>query len=111
MKTFSNPEWLAFPGEVRLHAEMLLEVGDRDRPVRSCPFCGSQHMTIFNAFTPCFQVDCNNCTAQVTGAAVYARSNEGRYQTRKAALAGYRRAFKSAINAWNRRPSGSIRIA
>lgn len=103
MKTFSNPKWLDVPGDARLHAEVLLEAGNKDRPVLPCPFCGSQHMTISNSHTPCFQVDCDNCTGQVTGAAVYARSNGGRYQTRKAALAGYRRAFKSAINAWNRR--------
>lgn len=102
MKTFSNPQWLDVPGNVRLRAEVLLEAGDKRRPVLPCPFCASKHMTILNALAPCFKVACDNCSAEVHGLEVAPRG-DGLYQTRKAALAGYRRAFKSAINAWNRR--------
>lgn len=101
MITFNHPEWLDEPGDVRLHAAVLLDAEAVNSSALPCPFCGGAHMTISNTHTPCFTVECETCGCVVSGKAVYPRA--GRYTSRKAALNGYRKAFKSALEVWNKR--------
>lgn len=102
MITFHNPEWIESPDCVSLHSEVLLDASDITAGVKPCPFCGSLHLTIGNSHTPCFSVVCDLCGATVTGRGVWPRKGSY-YPTRKAAMRGYRAAFKSAVEHWNMR--------
>jgi capsular polysaccharide biosynthesis protein len=68
---------------------------DRDPALLPCPFCGapSHHLEVLNTHTPAYWVACMEC-----GAEMYGQSAEGHYAKR-----AHRRAFLSAIAAWNRR--------
>lgn len=105
MITFHKPEWIEQPGDIRLHAVVLPDAGrDTNQGVLPCPFCGSPHLNISNTHTPSFTVECDNCDAQISGG----YCGGAPFKSRPAALRAYRRAFKRAVEAWNKRDAAPL---
>lgn len=83
-----------------------------------CPFCGGTDLEIANTHTPSFWVRCNECDAEATGEHFptptgTVRENRFHYSptpddtgfeaTFENLHPEYQEAFRSAVNAWNRR--------
>ncbi|MDN7851368.1 Lar family restriction alleviation protein [Burkholderia seminalis] len=83
-----------------------------------CPFCGSTNLEIANTHTPSFWVRCNECEAEASGG--YFPTPNGKVRHDRFSYSStpndtcfeanfdslhpeYQDAFRSAVNAWNRR--------
>jgi hypothetical protein len=80
-----------------------------------CPFCGSESVAPTNTHTPYFSVECEDCGAEVSGQSFGKHSERkwhydpearpsDKFDATYAELpANYRKAARSACDAWNRR--------
>jgi len=105
MITFRKPEEIEEDGDVRFHVEVMADANNAEHGIKNCPFCGCQHMTIVNTHTPVFVVQCDQCGVEIHGKY---HGDKMPFKTRPVALRAYRRAFKSAVEAWNKRNSAPL---
>jgi Lar family restriction alleviation protein len=69
-----------------------------DMPLRPCPFCGSENITVVNTHTPSYTAECEDCGAQ--GPGVY---YDGKLRSKAQAERAHRETFDQAIVEWNTR--------
>lgn len=70
-----------------------------DAALKPCPFCGSTELEVTNTHTPCYSVECTTCSAEARGAWSYGK----RIRSAVNCLRVHRKAFESAVVAWNTR--------
>jgi hypothetical protein len=68
-----------------------------DPELLPCPFCGGVDLEIQNTHTPSYWIECHGCEATA----------HGEYGGDRKTRANHRRAFLSAVRAWNRRTSSA----
>lgn len=71
----------------------------QDASLKPCPFCGSTDLELGNTHTPYYSVQCTTCSAEVHGAYSYGN----RIRSAVNCLRVHRKAFNSAVEAWNNR--------
>lgn len=71
----------------------------QDASLKPCPFCGSDDLEIQNTHTPSYSVQCQGCQAEANGPYYYGKA----MRTRKNCVRQHRKAFDSAVQAWNQR--------
>lgn len=77
------------------------DLGDHNgERLESCPFCGGDHLEVYNTHNASYGVRCHACTAQIDG--VVAESAEW-VMNESDLIAAHQEAFQSAVSVWNKR--------
>ncbi|MCK5236440.1 MAG: Lar family restriction alleviation protein [Deltaproteobacteria bacterium] len=69
-----------------------------DSALKDCPFCGEAPKNVSNTHTPSYSVECG-CSAEIHGQV----GDWDNLKSKEGAIEEHKKAFQSAIDAWNRR--------
>lgn len=84
---------------------------DTDRPLKPCPFCGSEDVTLGNTHTPHYRAQCEDCSAEGPDGWDYIPEEfqalipkmPKKRMTKSLTMRIHKSAFEAAIDAWNNR--------